>query len=266
VKDLASRVAQYHWHHSIDLGHGVVTKGAKPPHVINAEADVIFDRLDLAGRSVLDVGAWNGFFSFEAKRRGAARVLATDSFRWSLPESRGRESFELAREALGLEVEAQEIDVADMDPAHLGQFDVVLYLGVFYHRYDAIEALAKVARLARHLLIVETHLDMRKVDRPAMVFYPGSEYLNDPTTWWGPNERCIEALLRGQGFSEVEIAAHPTLDTRGIFHAWRSTELRRQPLPDSLRLKSVIYDTRTKIVRELKRTFRRMLGGHMSGR
>ena len=109
MNDLASRVAQYHWHHSIDLGDGVVTKGAKPPHVINAEADVIFDRLDLAGRSVLDVGAWNGFFSFEAKRRGAARVLATDSYRWSLPEFRGRELFELVREALGIDVEAQEM-------------------------------------------------------------------------------------------------------------------------------------------------------------
>ncbi|MPZ39635.1 MAG: DUF1698 domain-containing protein [Rhizobiales bacterium] len=192
-----------------------------------------------------------------AKRRGAGRVLATDSYCWSSPQFRGRETFDLAREALGIDVEAQEIDVADMDSARLGQFDVVLYLGVFYHRYDAIEALAKVARLARRVLIVETHLDMRDVDRPAMVLYPGSECSDDATNWWGPNEQCIEGLLRGHGFSEVEIAAHPTVGSRGIFHAWRSTELRRTPLQDSLRLKPARLDPRSKIIRELKRPFRR---------
>ncbi|MPZ38166.1 MAG: hypothetical protein GEU95_08880 [Rhizobiales bacterium] len=66
VERWVSRAAQHHWHHSIDLGHGVVTKGSKPPDLLAAEAEIIFDRVDIGGCSVLDVGAWNGFFSFEA--------------------------------------------------------------------------------------------------------------------------------------------------------------------------------------------------------
>jgi tRNA (mo5U34)-methyltransferase len=235
--DLQSRVDALPWHHSIDLGGGVVTSGNKSAALCNEEADLVFDRVDLRGRSVLDIGAWNGFFSFEAKRRGAGRVLATDSYCWAHPHIHGRETFEIARSALGLEVDAREIDAIDLSAESVGEFDIVLYLGVFYHRYDAIETLAKVARLAKELLIVETHLELRNIEVPAMMFYPGRELANDPTNWWGPNEHCIEALLRGHGFTEIEISHHPAGPTRAIFHAWRSTEARLKSLGDEVQLK-----------------------------
>jgi tRNA (mo5U34)-methyltransferase len=235
--NLQARVAELVWHHSIDLGNGVVTPGGKSLAICNTEASLIFDRVSLTGRTVLDIGAWNGIFSFEAKRRGAARVLATDSYCWSHAVFRGRETFDLAREALGIDVDAREIDVADLSAESVGEFDVVLYLGVFYHRYDAIESLARVAPLAKQVLIVETHLDLRDNNFPAMAFYPGHELNNDPTNWWGPNEHCMRALLLGHGFSEIEISAHPGGDTRAIFHAWRSTEARIEPLSEEHRLK-----------------------------
>jgi len=234
---LQARVAELPWHHSIDLGGGVVTPGGKSLAICNAEANLIFDRINLSGRTVLDIGAWNGFFSFEALQRGAARVLATDSYCWSHPQLRGRESFDLARSALGVQVDAREIDVADLSLEAVGEFDIVLYLGVFYHRYDAIEALAKVAPLAKHALIVETHLNLRDIEVPAMAFYPGHELNNDPTNWWGPNEHCIKALLIGHGFTDIEIAAHPAGHSRAIFHAWRSTEARTMALAEEKRLK-----------------------------
>ncbi|MGO9683193.1 MAG: class I SAM-dependent methyltransferase [Beijerinckiaceae bacterium] len=228
--DLQALVDDLPWHHSIDLGGGVVTAGSKSLSNCADEAGLIFDRVDLTGRAVLDVGAWNGYFSFEAKRRGATRVLATDSYCWSHPQIRGREGFEVARSALGIDVESREIDVADLSADSIGEFDVVLYLGVFYHRYDAIEALAKVAGLAKHVLIVETHLDLQDIAVPAMAFYPGRELNNDPTNWWGPNEHCMRALLGGHGFKEIEVTAHPVAHNRAIFHAWRSKEARIEPL------------------------------------
>src|ERR1700722_10352324 len=106
---LQSRLAELKWPHSIDLGGGLVTPGGKSLALCTHEASLIFDRVDLNGRTVLDIGAWNGFFSFEAKRRGSGRVLATDSYCWAHPRIRGRETFEIARSALGLEVDACEI-------------------------------------------------------------------------------------------------------------------------------------------------------------
>jgi hypothetical protein len=129
--------------------------------------------------------------------------------------------------------------VTDISAEAVGEFDIVLYLGVFYHRYDAIEALTKVARLAKHALIVESHLDLREVDVPAMAFYPGSELANDSTNWWGPNEHCMKALLLGHGFKDIEMTTHPAGHNRAIFHAWRSTEARIKPLGEGERLKPI---------------------------
>ena len=61
------------WWHSIDLGGGVVTPGAKSPAHLAAEWEAL--RLpELGGKSVLDVGTWDGYFAFEAERSGAASV------------------------------------------------------------------------------------------------------------------------------------------------------------------------------------------------
>jgi tRNA (mo5U34)-methyltransferase len=238
--------SDYYWWHSIDLGNGIVTPGHKTLAIEAAESAAFFDRVDLRKRSVLDIGAWNGFYSFEAKRRGAARVLATDSVCWTDSKLRGREGFELARQALKTDVEALEIDVSDISPDTTGSFDVVLFLGVFYHRYDPIEALACAASVTKQLLIVESHIDLNTLDRPAMVFYPGNELLNDPTNWWGPNLLLFEELLLGHGFSEIEIAFHPHTEKRAVIHAWRTTEMRRSPLSEQKKWKPEVGTTKSR--------------------
>ena len=76
VRDEIAGIA---WYHSIDLGHGIVTPGLDDTrHRLPA----VGLPNDLTGVTVLDIGAWDGFFSFEAERRGASRVLAVDSFSW----------------------------------------------------------------------------------------------------------------------------------------------------------------------------------------
>ena len=71
---------------------------------------------DLTGWSVLDIGAWHGFFSFECERRGADRVLAVDSYAW---DRFGMDEFLAARERLGSSVEHRRADVHDLDPDDL---------------------------------------------------------------------------------------------------------------------------------------------------
>src|SRR2546425_10243084 len=164
------------------------------------DAETLFRPIKISGASVIDIGAWDGFYSFEAKRRGAASVLATDHFVWSGdPQFHGRETFDLAREALGFEVKALDIDVPDLSPDRVGTFDVVLFLGVFYHLFDPIEGLRRAASLAREVLVVVTHTDLNDIDRPAMVFYPEDELAEDATNWWGPNVALIKALLKEFG-------------------------------------------------------------------
>ena len=224
---LEEEIAGHYWHHSIDLGQGVVTQGGKSTAVLAEEASRIFDPIDLAGRSVIDIGAWNGFFSFEAKRRGAKRVLATDSFTWTHPGFRGRETFDLARHALNLDIEAQLVDIMDLSP-EVGQFDAALFLGVFYHLRDPIDGLLRAASVARDLLIVETHMDGLESSKRTMILYAGTELGGDATNWWGPNIACVAGLLRAAGFPVIYFQVHPTELGRGIFHGFRSVELAAQ--------------------------------------
>ena len=41
---------------------------------------------------MLDIGAWDGFYSFEAEKRGAERILAIDSFYRLDSKGTGREN------------------------------------------------------------------------------------------------------------------------------------------------------------------------------
>ena len=115
------------WYHRIDLGHGVITDG-----VDNTPERLARIRLpaDLAGKTLLDIGAWDGFFSFEAERRRATRVVAADYYAWhglGWDTGKGKSGFEFARQVLGSHVEDVAIDVLELSPERIGSFDVVLF-------------------------------------------------------------------------------------------------------------------------------------------
>jgi hypothetical protein len=79
----AAVAAVPYWCHSIDVGHGVTTPGIKTTaYHANELASLALP--DLRGRTVLDIGAWDGYYSFAAEARGAARVVAGDHFIWAL--------------------------------------------------------------------------------------------------------------------------------------------------------------------------------------
>jgi tRNA (mo5U34)-methyltransferase len=199
---LRRRVEALRWHHRIDLGGGVVTPGQD-----RSDEKLAALRLpSLEGRSVLDVGAWDGYFSFAAERLGARRVMAVDSFVWGEVSWGSQASFQLAREVLGSRVEDRYLEVLDVTPETVdGVWDVVLFLGVLYHLPDPFLALRRMAAVTGELLVVETLSDRLPTRRPAMSFYPGASMDNDTTNWWAPNEAALVAMLRELGFPSVEV-------------------------------------------------------------
>ncbi|MPY87614.1 MAG: DUF1698 domain-containing protein [Luteitalea sp.] len=198
--ELQSKAAALRWYHTIELGVGVVTRGVDDTPRRLASLNL---PASLAGKTVLDVGAWDGFFSFEAEKRGATRVLATDSYSWDGPGWGTKDGFNLARQALNSRVEDVNIDVVELSPERVGTFDVVLFLGVLYHLPNPLLALERIASVTRELLILETVVDLVGIKRPAAAFYPGAELNRDPTNWWGPNAPAVHAMLQTVGFHRV---------------------------------------------------------------
>jgi len=202
--ELRAEVAKIRWWHSIDLGQGIVTPGRT-----NLPDKIQYIGLppDLTGRTVLDVGAWDGLLSFEAERRNASRVVAVDSFCWNGPGWGTKAGFDLARRVLNSRVEDRELEVVDLSPETVGVFDLVLFLGVLYHLVDPLRALQAIYSVTGSQLIIETHTDLATCPYPAMRFYPSGQLSGDPTSFWGPNVAAVDAMLRWVGFRRVERVA-----------------------------------------------------------
>ena len=227
------------WFHSIDLGHGVVTRGVKSPHVLAAEARNL-NLPDLTGKTVLDIGAWDGYFSFYAERLGATRVVSLDHFMWKedpavtryyqdcgeqgvppqpgyirvrIPPEKlpGKRGYDIAARALASRAEVIVDDFMTMDLSRLGQFDVVLYLGVLYHMQDPMAALRRLATVARELVVIESEAAVVPGYEEWAIcrFYEGSELNQDASNWWAPNQQALEGMCRAAGFARVETLVGP---------------------------------------------------------
>ena len=220
----------------------MTTPGRKSPEQLAAETAALA-LPDLRGKTVLDIGAWDGYFSFLAEERGASRVVACDRFAWALdwdaknqykadckrrgvpPESfervpglwrydelPGKRGFDLAHAARGSRVEALVADYLAHDAAALGSFDVVLYLGVLYHMEDPLAALRRVRELTKGVAIIETEaLAIGGFEDRAFAefFPPGAKLLDDPTNHWSFNAPCVAGLCRTAGFGHVDILSTP---------------------------------------------------------
>jgi tRNA (mo5U34)-methyltransferase len=205
--DLKRRVGQLTWFHQIDLGDGIVTPGRdKTARKLRA-----MQLPSLVGKTVLDVGANDGFFSFAAERAGAARVVAVDSYAWgkntaspNAPLAQTKASFDLAHEVLGSRVETIEADLFDLTPEEVGNFDVVLMLGVLYHLRNPLLGLERLTALTKELLVVESLVDLVWAHRPLAAFYPAAVIAEDETNWWAPNPAALRGMLLSCGFREVE--------------------------------------------------------------
>jgi tRNA (mo5U34)-methyltransferase len=221
--DLRELVSARTWFHTIDLGDGVLTPGQKdtPTEVGHLHLP------DLAGKSVLDIGAYDGFYSFESARRGAARVVAADSLAWNWPGSYARGNFELAQQVLGSSVEMAELTVEELSPETVGgTFDVVLFLGVLYHAPDPLGYLSRVRSVTAEVAIIETVVDMLDVPVPAAAFYVGEEMNGDASNHFGPNPAAAKGMLLDAGFSRVEAFAPWTVSKDYGIQAQSGSSLR----------------------------------------
>ncbi len=210
---LRERASRLHWYHPIDLGGGFVTRPEK--HIQRRFARrlrLLQIPLDLRGKTVLDIGAWDGFWSFECERRGAARVLAIDTYAW---DRYGMDSFLLAHSALNSKVEHRRLAVEELSVEAVGQFDLVLFLGVFYHLRSPIDALDRLRTIVRGHLICETHtlLPALHGGYPLVSFFPGDGHeTGRPREFTAiPTEECLVQMLLSSGFRTLDVKYRPSM-------------------------------------------------------
>ena len=77
-EQLQSRADEIAWFHTIDVGRGLVTRGLSVIALSPSDLPAV------SSQSVLDIGAWDGRYSFMAEQAGASRVVAQDHYAWGV--------------------------------------------------------------------------------------------------------------------------------------------------------------------------------------
>ncbi len=195
-------IAAINWFHRIELGNGIVTPGDDD---IPSKLARLHIPVDLTGMSFLDIGAWDGFFSFEAERRGASRVLATDCYVWQgkVP-GKSKAGFLAARSALKSKVEDMEIDAMEICPEKVGTWDVVLLAGVIYYVKNPWLCIERAAGVTKRLLIVETETGMRFCQYPAMRLC-SQTFAGRDMDFSLPNIPALRVMMNDCGFTKVTV-------------------------------------------------------------
>ncbi|MBI1766510.1 MAG: DUF1698 domain-containing protein [Acidobacteria bacterium] len=219
------------WWHSIDLGQGRITPGVHKLEELRDNYTRFGLPEDLTGKRLLDIGCWDGFYTFEAERHGA-QVTSVDVFQ--------PQTYFAARRELQSKAEFHELSVYELDREKLGAFDIVLFLGVLYHLKHPLLALERLCAMTKDVAIIETHAvdNIFPTERPVMEFYEIDQLGGQYDNWWGPNSTCVIQLARAAGFVRAEpLRLEPTRVAVKAYRNWPAPELEATP---SLRIRRII--------------------------
>lgn len=199
VKEQIDILNRKGWYHSIQLPDGRVLEGVQSIKQLKNRIARFPVPQDLNGKRVLDIGAWDGWFSFEMERRGA-EVMAVDCV--------DMEKFRTAHQLLGSKVDYRVLDVDELTPKTVGRFDIVMFLGVLYHLRHPLLALERICQLTLDMALVESFvIDNALEPGPyRMEFYETDELGGQTDNWYGPTTACLLALCRTAGFARVVLS------------------------------------------------------------
>lgn len=238
--ELQQQVEKLEWYHTIDLGDGIVTPG-----IYDHRPYLNYYGIpkDLMGKTVLDIGAASGFFSFETERRGA-QVTAVDLPAWFdhdfgpcyEPDKTAeagldylREPILLAKRALDSQIEKIEMNIYDVSPETVGTYDLVFCGSLLLHLTDPIRALWQIQRVTRQAAIISTAIAPDLEHGGALARFFGR---HSGDIWWYPNRACLEAMVQSAGFTGWEWFSEFRLDYsdgqagpyHGVVRAWNTSE------------------------------------------
>jgi tRNA (mo5U34)-methyltransferase len=189
-----ARAEKGYWH-SFEMPDGSILEGIHSLESLRRRLAQFPIPADLTGKRVLDIGAWDGFFTFEMERRGA-EVMAIDC--WDNPRFREMHA------AYGSKVDYRIIDLFELTPAKIGRFDIVLFMGVLYHLKHPLLGLERVCALTTNLAAVDSFI-LRDEERSVLEFYETDQMGGMTDNWCAPSLSALMALCRVAGFPRVEL-------------------------------------------------------------
>jgi tRNA (mo5U34)-methyltransferase len=136
------------WWHQVPLDDGRITPGRVA--IYQQEKRYLFSDVDFRGKSVLDIGAWDGYFSFKAEKLGARRVVSLDNpeFRWG-----GLDGYHFLHDHFKSSAEWKKGTIYHLPDE---MFDVILCFGVPYHLSDPLLGIVNCFQRSNDIVIIES--------------------------------------------------------------------------------------------------------------
>jgi tRNA (mo5U34)-methyltransferase len=205
------------WHYDVEIAPGVRTGEPVPPgtypaelgtpsifdpfHTFDAIADAVYGG-DLAGRTILDCACNAGGYLFAAARRGAGRCFGFDVREHWINQARF-----LQRHLPGDAIDFEVRDLYTLPQRGLPQFDITLFMGIFYHLPDPMTGLKIAADHTRELLVLNTAISPQR--RDALILnHEGVKPVMSGVyrlAWLPTSENVLRAILAWCGFPHARV-------------------------------------------------------------
>jgi tRNA (mo5U34)-methyltransferase len=224
VRDWDAERSEKGWWHSFELPDGAAIEGVCSLAGLKNRIAQFPIPDDLTGKRALDIGCWDGWFSFELERRGA-EVVAIDN--WDNPRFRQMHARYNSR------VDYRQLDMYDLTPERVGRFDIVLFMGVLYHLKHPLLALERVCALSTNFVAVDSFVlrpgqyPDEVLQRPILEFFETDEMGGQTDNWFGPSLPALLGMCRVAGFARVELRS--VLDFSACVACYRKWEEAEQP-------------------------------------
>jgi 2-polyprenyl-3-methyl-5-hydroxy-6-metoxy-1,4-benzoquinol methylase len=212
------------WYHKFEIVPDVMTPG----RVLITPKELL-DKYgfpsDVTGKKVLEIGAFDGAYTFEVEKRGGI-VTAMDI------QHKDHTGFSVAHKILNSQVKYVQCDVSNLNPDAHGKYDIVLFLGVYYHILHPLLAFQNIFNVLNdgglifysgHILDYSYRIDplMAKhenelkaiVDKIPLTHFSLEHHAGVWSNWYIPNLLCLNDWLKTAGFEVFKERVHPNSST-----------------------------------------------------
>ncbi len=210
LRMMQARIDAVRWYHEFDFPNGLAARSKNPEAPFHRALwkfiESQLDKIEFKDRSVLDLGCWDGYWSFYSERRGAKSVLASDDCTQNWAASSG---LLLAKELFNSSVETK-LDVSVYELGRLNQtFDIILCMGIYYHLVDPFYAFAQVRHCCHKDTIVVFEGDVSEGPLPNTYYLDMSPPF---ISTFVPTHKALDRILQATYFevlSQAQLANYP---------------------------------------------------------
>ena len=198
AQNLLASLSNIRFYQRFEIVPGVFTPSGVDSELMLEAAQVPHD---MKGKTVLDVGCFNGAVGFLCERRGASRVVCIDVN--PDPQTLGITQI---RDFLGSKIEYSCCNLYDITLNQLGKFDYVICFGVLYHLRHLLLGIDMLYQATRETCFIETafcdNLVPSEVKDQNVIFFDYPHFYNpaDHSNWFLPTLRAYAHILENCGF------------------------------------------------------------------